>query len=112
MAHAASQLGCVAGAPGACLGGQSRTVLPPPLLLQLLRSPPPAPPPPPPQGINMSIVPLPYRVLFVNVASLFWSAFLSNMANAKAAAPPAALGDVPVAAGTGKADEAKKKAEL
>lgn len=35
----------------------------------------------------MSLVPLQYRVLFVNVASLFWSAFLSNMANTKAATP-------------------------
>lgn len=37
------------------------------------------------QGINLALVPLPYRILFVNVASLFWSAFLSNMASAKPA---------------------------
>ncbi|RYG44337.1 Mpv17/PMP22 family protein [archaeon] len=39
------------------------------------------------QAINFSIVPLPYRILFVNTASLFWSAYLSSMAN----------NDVPVA---------------
>ena len=33
------------------------------------------------QTINMSVVPLQYRLLYVNVASLFWSAYLSNMAS-------------------------------
>lgn len=57
------------------------------------------------QGINMSLVPLPYRVLFVNVASLFWSAFLSNMANAKGGAAAAAAAPLPIA---DKADEKKE----
>ena len=63
----------------------------------------------------MSVVPLPYRILFVNAASLFWSAFLSNMmANAKgAAAAPAARAVLGVVtASAGKADQGKKKAEL
>jgi protein Mpv17 len=34
------------------------------------------------QGINLSVVPLQYRLLYINICSLFWSAFLSNMANA------------------------------
>jgi hypothetical protein len=33
------------------------------------------------QGINLSVVPLQYRLLFVNVASLFWSAYLSSVAS-------------------------------
>jgi hypothetical protein len=41
------------------------------------------------QTINMSMVPLQYRLLYVNVCSLFWSAFLSNMASSKAPAPVA-----------------------
>ena len=36
----------------------------------------------------MSVVPLQYRLLYVNVASLFWSAYLSNMASSKAPEPP------------------------
>ena len=32
-------------------------------------------------AFNLSVVPLPYRILFINFCSLFWSAFLSNMAN-------------------------------
>jgi hypothetical protein len=32
-------------------------------------------------AVNFAAVPLQYRILFVNVASLFWSGFLSNMAN-------------------------------
>lgn len=32
------------------------------------------------QAVNMSVVPLQYRLLYINVCSLFWSAFLSNMA--------------------------------
>lgn len=63
------------------------------------------------QGFNMSVVPLPYRVLFVNVASLFWSAFLSNMANAKGgAAVPLQVADKGAAA-EGVAS-AKKAGEL
>jgi hypothetical protein len=37
------------------------------------------------QAVNLSVVPLEYRLLFINVASLFWSAYLSNMANSGAA---------------------------
>lgn len=40
-------------------------------------------------GFNLAVVPLPYRILFVNGCSLFWSAFLSNMANNSKAAAPA-----------------------
>lgn len=35
------------------------------------------------QGINFSLVPLQYRLLYINFCSLFWSAYLSNMAAAK-----------------------------
>jgi protein Mpv17 len=41
-------------------------------------------------AINLGLVPPPYRLLFVNFASLGWSAYLSLAANAKAGAPPAA----------------------
>ena len=34
------------------------------------------------QAVNMSVVPLQYRLLYINVASLFWSAYLSGQANA------------------------------
>lgn len=39
----------------------------------------------------MSMVPLQYRLLYVNVASLFWSAYLSNMASGGKPAEPAQL---------------------
>ncbi len=48
------------------------------------------------QGINLSVVPLQYRILYINFCSIFWSAYLSNMAAAKpaigagATAPPLA----------------------
>jgi len=38
------------------------------------------------QAVNMSVVPLQYRLLYINVCSLFWSAYLSNMAGGKSAA--------------------------
>jgi protein Mpv17 len=38
------------------------------------------------QAVNMSMVPLQYRLLYINVCSLFWSAYLSNMASSKAPA--------------------------
>lgn len=41
------------------------------------------------QGINMSMVPLQYRLLYINFCSLFWSAYLSKQANAKGAEPAA-----------------------
>jgi protein Mpv17 len=41
------------------------------------------------QGVNFSLVPEPYRLLYINFCSLFWSAYLSNMAAAKPAAPDA-----------------------
>ena len=45
------------------------------------------------QAVNMSVVPLQYRLLYVNVCSLFWSAFLSNMASKpQPAAAAAAVG--------------------
>lgn len=37
-------------------------------------------------AINLGLVPIQYRLLFVNFASLFWSAYLSRVANAKPAA--------------------------
>jgi hypothetical protein len=33
------------------------------------------------QGINLSVVPLQYRILYINFCSIFWSAYLSNMAS-------------------------------
>ena len=39
------------------------------------------------QAVNMSMVPLQYRLLYINVCSLFWSAFLSNMAADKTNTP-------------------------
>ena len=33
------------------------------------------------QAVNMSVVPLQYRLLYINVCSIFWSAFLSGQAN-------------------------------
>lgn len=48
-------------------------------------------PPSPPthlQGVNLSMVPLAYRVLVINGCSLFWSAYLSSMANS---GPPAVV---------------------
>ena len=38
------------------------------------------------QGINLSVVPLQFRILYINFASLFWSAYLSGQTNS---APPA-----------------------
>ena len=51
-----------------------------------LPHPCPAPPAdcvvwPPLQLINFTFVPLQYRVLYVNVANLFWNTFLSLQAN-------------------------------
>ena len=42
------------------------------------------------QGVNLSVVPLQYRILYINVCSLFWSAYLSKMTNTAAPAPEAA----------------------
>ena len=42
------------------------------------------------QAVNLSVVPPDFRLLYINVASLFWSAFLSNMASNKAELPPPA----------------------
>jgi len=42
-------------------------------------------------AINVALVPIQYRILFVNFISLFWSAYLSHQANTSApaiAAPP------------------------
>jgi hypothetical protein len=61
------------------------------------------------QGINMSLVPLQYRVLFVNVASLFWSAFLSNMANAE---KQQKSGELPALTDISAAERKKKTDEL
>ena len=33
------------------------------------------------QGINLSVVPLQFRILYINFASLFWSAYLSRQTN-------------------------------
>jgi protein Mpv17 len=43
------------------------------------------------QGINLSVVPLQFRILYINFASLFWSAYLSRQTNsgAEPAAPVA-----------------------
>jgi hypothetical protein len=35
----------------------------------------------------MSVVPLQYRLLYINVCSLFWSAYLSNVAATPKPAP-------------------------
>ena len=49
------------------------------------------------QAINLGFVPLQYRLLYINFASLFWSAYLSSVANgagpeaAAAAAAPTAV---------------------
>lgn len=32
-------------------------------------------------AVNLSMVPPPYRILFINFCSLGWSAYLSNIAN-------------------------------
>ena len=42
------------------------------------------------QGVNLSVVPLQYRILYINVCSLFWSAYLSKMTNSGTAVAPAA----------------------
>ena len=42
------------------------------------------------QGINLSVVPLQYRILYINFCSIFWSAYLSNMAASGPAPAPAA----------------------
>ncbi len=52
------------------------------------------------QGINLSVVPLQYRILFINVASLFWSAYLSGMANADSSSSSDSAKAAPPAAGT------------
>jgi protein Mpv17 len=43
------------------------------------------------QGVNFSMIPAPYRLLYINFCSLFWSAFLSNQAAAKPSAGAAAV---------------------
>lgn len=43
------------------------------------------------QGVNLSLVPLQYRILYINFASLFWSAYLSSQAAAAPAAAPAVV---------------------
>jgi hypothetical protein len=48
------------------------------------------------QGVNLSVVPAPYRLLYINFCSLFWSAYLSSVASAKpSGAVVAALEDAP-----------------
>lgn len=42
------------------------------------------------QAVNFSLVPLQFRVLFVNIVGLFWSGFLSLQANKKVAGKEAA----------------------
>lgn len=49
-------------------------------------------------GFNLAMVPLNYRILFINGCSLFWSAFLSNMTNKGTAAPAAPIAVAPPAA--------------
>lgn len=39
------------------------------------------------QAVNLSVVPLPYRILYINFCSLFWSAYLSAQTNSKAPTP-------------------------
>ncbi len=41
------------------------------------------------QAVNLSVVPLQYRILYINFCSLFWSAYLSSQTNTPAAAAPA-----------------------
>ena len=41
------------------------------------------------QAVNLSVVPLPYRILYINFCSLFWSAYLSAQTNSKG--PPPAI---------------------
>ena len=36
------------------------------------------------QAVNLSVVPLQYRILYINFCSIFWSAYLSNMASSPA----------------------------
>jgi hypothetical protein len=49
-------------------------------------------------------VPLQYRILFINFCSLGWSAYLSNVANAKSSAMPhASAGPTHAAAPTSSA---------
>jgi Mpv17 / PMP22 family len=44
------------------------------------------------QAVNLSVVPLQYRILYINFCSIFWSAYLSNMASSKA--PAAAISEI------------------
>jgi protein Mpv17 len=44
------------------------------------------------QSINLSVVPLQYRLLFINFASLGWSVFLSNQASTPTPAPTPVVG--------------------
>jgi protein Mpv17 len=47
------------------------------------------------QTINLGFVPLEYRLLYINIASLFWSAYLSKMAATKSSdAPSSSTGTV------------------
>jgi len=48
------------------------------------------------QGISFSVIPLQYRILYINFCSLFWSAYLSNV-NAAAPSPAAAAASSPPA---------------
>ena len=42
------------------------------------------------QAVNLSVVPLQYRLLYINFASLFWSAYLGNQASTPKAVADAA----------------------
>ena len=38
------------------------------------------------QAVNFTMVPVPYRVLYINIASIFWAAYLSTVLNSPAQA--------------------------
>jgi protein Mpv17 len=42
------------------------------------------------QAVNLSVVPLPFRILYINFCSLFWSAYLSSQTNTPALPAPVA----------------------
>jgi hypothetical protein len=58
------------------------------------------------QLINFTVVPLDLRILYVNVVSIAWTAFISNVANSDAAAAPAAPDAPPAGARAGREQEA------
>ena len=41
------------------------------------------------QAVNFTMVPLPYRVLYINIASVFWAAYLSTVLNTPKVEPGA-----------------------